>query len=77
MEKWTKKIGQKMDKNWTRIGQKTQLFSQALRFQGSVRATSEVYSSRLSQHWRWSGPGLPDGIFSNQKFPILINFGGP
>jgi hypothetical protein len=21
--------------------------------------------------------GLPDGIFSNQKFPIEVNFGGP
>jgi hypothetical protein len=24
-----------------------------------------------------SGPGLPDGIFSNQRFPIQVNFGVP
>jgi hypothetical protein len=23
------------------------------------------------------GPGLPDGLFSNQKIPIWVNFGGP
>jgi hypothetical protein len=23
------------------------------------------------------GAGLPDGVFSNQKFQIWINFGGP
>jgi hypothetical protein len=23
------------------------------------------------------GAGLPDGLFSNQKFPIWVNFGGP
>jgi hypothetical protein len=22
-------------------------------------------------------PGLPDGLFSNQKIPILVKFGGP
>jgi hypothetical protein len=22
-------------------------------------------------------PGLPDGLFSNQKFQIWVNFGGP
>jgi hypothetical protein len=24
-----------------------------------------------------SRPGLPDGVFSNQKMPILVHFGGP
>jgi hypothetical protein len=24
-----------------------------------------------------SKPGLPDGLFSNQKIPIWVNFGGP
>jgi hypothetical protein len=26
---------------------------------------------------RYCGAGLPDGLFSNQKSQILINFGGP
>jgi hypothetical protein len=25
----------------------------------------------------WSNAGLPDGLFSNQKIPIWVNFGGP
>jgi hypothetical protein len=27
--------------------------------------------------FRWSGTGLPDGIFSNRKILIWVNFGGP
>jgi hypothetical protein len=25
----------------------------------------------------WFRPGLPDGLFSNQKIPICVNFEGP
>jgi hypothetical protein len=34
----------------------------------------------VAPEWGQSGfnhAGLPDGIFSNQKFPIWVNFGGP
>jgi hypothetical protein len=32
-------------------------------------------TERISFGWFW--PGLPDGLFSNQKFQIWVNSGGP